>query len=191
MRHFFHRRFGMPVEVHLIYYIHARSDRFRHADGFPFSFVLIQKKRKRKEKIKATSTGLLRNGRSGAEKWTRFVALRSDSIFQHRPAIPTLTPLRLGRSFFHAKALRCWISAFIICLCILLCWLHEILINIALKILSSRTEFSILRLSIYILNLSLYILKLSFYILSLSIELLWWREQVFLCKFPTFSHCDF
>ena len=47
---------------------------------------------------------------------------------------------------------------------------------IALKILSSRTEFSILRLSIYILNLSLYILKLSFYILSLSIELLWWRE---------------
>lgn len=73
---------------------------FRHADGFSFSFVLIQKKRKRKEKIKATSPGLLRKGRSGAEKWTRFVALRSDSIFQRRPAIPTLTPLRLGRSFF-------------------------------------------------------------------------------------------
>ena len=47
---------------------------------------------------------------------------------------------------------------------------------IVLKNLPSRTEFSILRLSIYILNLSLYILKLSFYILSLSIELLWWRE---------------
>ena len=47
---------------------------------------------------------------------------------------------------------------------------------IALKNLPSRTEFSILRLSIYILNLSLYILKLSFYILSLSIELSWWRE---------------
>ena len=44
---------------------------------------------------------------------------------------------------------------------------------IVLKNLPSRTEFSILRLSIYILNLSLYILKLSFYILSLSIELLW------------------
>ena len=48
--------------------IYARSDCFRHADGFSFSFVLIQKKRKRKEKIKATSPGLLRKGRSGTEK---------------------------------------------------------------------------------------------------------------------------
>ena len=72
-------------------------------------FCLIQKKRKRKEKIKATSPGLLRKGRSGAEKWTRFVALRSNSIFQRRPAIPPLTPLRLGQLFFHAKALRCWL----------------------------------------------------------------------------------
>ena len=83
--------------VHIIYYIYAREllkklflpvtfflkitiprlvfcfsnmlhDGFRHADGFSFSFVLIQKKRKRKEKIKATSPGLLRKGRSGAEK---------------------------------------------------------------------------------------------------------------------------
>ena len=58
----------------------------------------------------------------------------------------------------------------------LLSLVWNLLKYIALKILSSRTEFSILRLSIYILNLSLYILKLSFYILSLSIELLWWRE---------------
>ena len=100
MCHFFHCYFAMCFGVHLIYYIYARNDRFRHADGFSFSFVLIQKKRKRKEKIKATSPGLLRKGRSGAEKWTRFVALRSDSIFQRRPAIPTLTPLRLGRFFF-------------------------------------------------------------------------------------------
>ena len=57
---------------------------------------------------------------------------------------------------------------------------------IVLKNLPSRTEFSILRLSIYILNLSLYILKLSFYILSLSIELLWWREQFFNVRFPRF-----
>ena len=109
MCHFFHCYFAMCFGVHLIYYIYARNDRFRHADGFSFSFVLIQKKRKRKEKIKATSPGLLRKGRSGAEKWTRFVALRSDSIFQRRPAIPTLTPLRLGQSFFYAKALRCWL----------------------------------------------------------------------------------
>ncbi len=67
--------------------------------GFSSSFVLIQKKKKQEEKIKATSTGLLRKGRSGAEKRTRFVALRSNSIFQHRPSIPPLTPLRLGRSF--------------------------------------------------------------------------------------------
>ena len=55
----------------------------------------------------------------------------------------------------------------------LLSLVWNLLKYIALIILSSRTEFSILRLSIYILNLSLYILKLSFYILSLSIELLW------------------
>ena len=109
MCHFFHCYFAMCFGVHLIYYIYARNDRFRHADGFSFSFVLIQKKRKRKEKIKATSPGLLRKGRSGAEKWTRFVALRSNSIFQRRPSIPPLTPLRLGRSSFHAKALRCWL----------------------------------------------------------------------------------
>ena len=108
----FYLWFGRCFGVHIIYYIYARSDCFRHADGFSFSFVLIQKKRKRKEKIKATSPGLLRKGRSGAEKWTRFVALRSDSIFQRRPAIPTLTPLRLGQSFFHAKALRCWLWLF-------------------------------------------------------------------------------
>ena len=82
------------------YFSNMLHNGFRHADGFSFSFVLIQKKRKRKEKIKATSPGLLRKGRSGAEKWTRFVALRSDSIFQRRPSIPTLTPPRLGRSFF-------------------------------------------------------------------------------------------
>ena len=67
--------------------------------GFSSSFVLIQKKKKQEEKIKATSPGLLRKGRSGAEKRTRFVALRSNSIFQHRPSIPPLTPLHLGRSF--------------------------------------------------------------------------------------------
>ena len=100
----------------VFFFSNMLHDGFRHADGFSFSFVLIQKKRKRKEKIKATSPGLLRKGRSGAEKRTRSVALRSDSIFQRRPAIPTLTPLRLGQSFFYAKALRCWlfISAFII-----------------------------------------------------------------------------
>ena len=36
--------------------------------GFSSSFVLIQKKKKQEEKIKATSPGLLRKGRSGAEK---------------------------------------------------------------------------------------------------------------------------
>ena len=68
MFHFFHRRFSVLLEVHLINYIYARNDRVRHADGFSYSFVLIQKKRKRKEKIKATSPGLLRKGRSGTEK---------------------------------------------------------------------------------------------------------------------------
>ena len=75
-----------------------------HADGFSSSFVSRQKKKKQEEKIKATSPGLLRNGRSGAEKRTRSVSLRSNSIFQHRPTIPPLTPLRLGRSFIRQGA---------------------------------------------------------------------------------------
>ena len=158
----FHRRFSVLLWVHLIYYTYARSNCFRHADGFSFSFVLIQKKRKRKEKIKATSPGLLRKGRSGAEKRTRSVALRSDSIFQRRPAIPTLTPLRLGQSFFHAKALRCWLLAFWFYNATVLrphlftspldlmapSFLCSFLEFIVLKNLPSRTEFSILRLSI-------------------------------------------
>jgi len=65
---------------------------------------LIKTLLEKKEKIKATSPVLLRNGRSGAEKRTRFVALRSNSIFQHRPAIPSLTPLRLGRSIIRQGA---------------------------------------------------------------------------------------
>ena len=52
----------------VFFFSNMLHDGFRHADGFSFSFVLIQKKRKRKEKIKATSPGLLRKGRSGAEK---------------------------------------------------------------------------------------------------------------------------
>ena len=58
------RFFFRPVP----FFSNMLHDGFRHADGFSFSFVLIQKKRKRKEKIKATSPGLLRKGRSGAEK---------------------------------------------------------------------------------------------------------------------------
>ena len=54
--------------VSFSFFSNMLHDGFRHADGFSLSFVLIQKKRKRKEKIKATSPGLLRKGRSGAEK---------------------------------------------------------------------------------------------------------------------------
>ena len=57
MCHFFHCYFAMCFGVHLIYYIYARNDRFRHADGFSFSFVLIQKKRKRKEKNQGYVSG--------------------------------------------------------------------------------------------------------------------------------------
>ena len=99
---------------------------------------------------------------------------------------PTTRPVFL----FHAKALRCWLLAFWFYNATVLrphlftslldlmapSFLCSFLEFIALETLSSRTEFSILRLSIYILNISLYILKLSFYILSLSIELLWWRK---------------
>ncbi len=55
--------------VHIIYYIYARSDCFRHADGFFLFFCLDTKEKEtKKEKIKATSPGLLRKGRSGTEK---------------------------------------------------------------------------------------------------------------------------
>ena len=98
--------------------------------GFSSSFVLIQKKKKQEEKIKATSPGLLRKGRSGAEKRTRFVALRSNSIFQHRPSIPPLTPLRLGRSFIsygffirQGASLLAFCSGFALPSALLVCYL--------------------------------------------------------------------
>ena len=69
--------------------------------GVFFFFCLDTKEEETRRKNQGwTSPGLLRKGRSGTEKWTRFVALRSNSIFQHRPSIPPLTPLRLGQSFF-------------------------------------------------------------------------------------------
>ena len=68
--------------------------------GFSFSFVLKQKKKKQKEKFKAER---LRGycGKAVLVPWsqTRFVSLRSNKASQHRPSIPPLTPLRLGRSF--------------------------------------------------------------------------------------------
>ena len=82
---------------------------FAMRTDFPFLLSWYKRKGNEKKKSRLTSPGLLRKGRSGTEKWTRSVALRSDSIFQRRPTIPPLTPLRLGRSFFYAKALRCWI----------------------------------------------------------------------------------
>mgnify|MGYP004692287199 CR=1 FL=1 len=106
----------------------------RPADGFFFFFCLETKEKETKRKIQGwTSPGLLRKGRSGAEKRTRSVSLRSNSIFQHRPSIPPLTPLRLGRFFYtprrfavgflflvfrfvlFAKVLRCWLFAFGFC----------------------------------------------------------------------------
>ena len=88
--------FFVPFPIFQICYIMV----FAMRTDFPFLLSWYKRKGNEKKKIKATSPGLLRKGRSGAEKWTRFVALRSDSIFQRRPSIPTLTPLRLGRYFF-------------------------------------------------------------------------------------------
>ena len=162
--------------VHIIYYIYARSDCFRHADGFSFSFVLIQKKRKRKEKIKADVSGPTPERPFWHWKMNslRCTALRQhfsappDHSSAHAPTPRPILFLRQGASLLAFSFLMLFYD--------LLSLVWNLLKYIALKILSSRTEFSILRLSIYILNLSLYILKLSFYILSLSIELLWWRE---------------
>ena len=159
-----------------ILYIRAKVTVFAMRTDFPFLLSWYKRKGNEKKKSRLTSPGLLRKGRSGTEKWTRSVALRSDSIFQRRPAIPTLTPLRLGQSFFLRQYASLLAFSFLMLFYDLLSLVWNLLKYIALIILSSRTEFSILRLSIYILNLSLYILKLSFYILSLSIELLWWRE---------------
>ena len=148
---------------------------FAMRTDFPFLLSWYKRKGNEKKKSRLTSPGLLRKGRSGTEKWTRSVALRSDSIFQSRPSIPPLTPLRLGQSFFYAKALRCWIWVLLF---------SSVYFYVeSVKYLSiSHWKFCLLARNslylgwVYILNLSLYILKLSFYILSLSIELLWWRE---------------
>ena len=112
-------------------------------------------------------------------------SLRCTTLRQHFSAppvhsyahAPTTRPILFSRQGASLLALGFMLTCLRLLLFgSLLRLLCEVLINIALIILSSRTEFSILRLSIYILNLSLYILKLSFYILSLSIELLWWRK---------------
>ena len=43
--------------VHIIYYIYARSDCFRHADGFTFSFALMQKNKVTKRKNQGYVSG--------------------------------------------------------------------------------------------------------------------------------------
>ena len=93
---FFKSPFPVSFSVFQICYMTV----FAMRTDFPFLLSWYKRKGNEKKKSRLTSPGLLRKGRSGSEKWTRFVALRSDSIFQSRPSIPTLTPLRLGRSFF-------------------------------------------------------------------------------------------
>ena len=53
----FRCRFSVLLCVHLIYYIYARNDRFRHADGFTFSFALMQKNKVTKRKNQGYVSG--------------------------------------------------------------------------------------------------------------------------------------
>ena len=54
--------------VHIIYYIYARSDCFRHADGFTFSFALMQKNKVTKRKNQGYVSGPTPERPGGSEK---------------------------------------------------------------------------------------------------------------------------
>ena len=166
----------LPISRLVSCFSNMLHDGFRHADGFTFSFALMQKNKVTKRK----NQGYVSGPTPERPFWLwKMNSLRCTALRQHfsEPPVhsyahaPTPRPilfLRQGASLLAFSFLMLFYD--------LLSLVWNLLKYIALIILSSRTEFSILRLSIYILNLSLYILKLSFYILSLSIELLWWRE---------------
>ena len=107
--YFFHRHFAMCFGVLLIYYIYARSDCFRHADGFTFSFALMQKNKVTKRKNQGYVSGP--TPERPFWRW-KMNSLRYTSLRQHFSAppvhshahAPTPRPI-----FFHAKALRCWL----------------------------------------------------------------------------------
>ena len=166
----------LPISRLVSCFSNMLHDGFRHADGFTFSFALMQKNKVTKRK----NQGYVSGPTPERPFWLwKMNSLRCTALRQHFSAPP-------GHSYAHAPTprpilfLRQGASllafSFLMLFYDLLSLVWNLLKYIALIILSSRTEFSILRLSIYILNLSLYILKLSFYILSLSIELSWWME---------------
>ena len=73
---------------------------FAMRTGFPF--LLSWYKRKGNEKKKSRLRLRAYSGKVvlALKNELASVSLRSNSIFQHRPSIPPLTPLRLGQSFF-------------------------------------------------------------------------------------------
>ena len=88
----FGRRFG----VHLIYYIYAWSDCFRHADGFTFSFALMQKNKVTKRKNQGYVSGP--TPERPFWRW-KMNSLRCTALRQHFSAPP-------GHSSAHAPTPR-------------------------------------------------------------------------------------
>ena len=82
---------------------------FAMRTGFPF--LLSWYKRKGNEKKKSRLRLRAYSGKAVLALKYELASLHyaQTAFFQRRPAIPTLTPLRLGQSLFHAKALRCWL----------------------------------------------------------------------------------
>ncbi len=110
MCYFFHCYFAMCFGVHLIYYIYARSDCFRHADEFTFSFALMQKNKVTKRK----NQGYVSGPTPERPFWHwKMNSLRCTALRQHFSAPPVHSsahaPTTRPILFFHAKALRCWL----------------------------------------------------------------------------------
>ena len=63
----------------------------------------------KKEETKRKNQGCVCGATSERPSWHwKMNSLRSNSIFQHRPSIPTLTPLRRGQSFFSQMRFAVW-----------------------------------------------------------------------------------
>ena len=92
----FYLWFGRCFMVHIIYYIYARSDCFRHADGFTFSFALMQKNKVTKRKNQGYVSGP--TPERSFWRW-KMNSLRCTTLRQHFSAPP-------GHSYAHAPTTR-------------------------------------------------------------------------------------
>ena len=132
--HFFCFWFGRCFGVHLIYYIYARKWLFSPCGRIYFFFCLDTKE----EVTRRKNQGYVSGPTPERQFWhwkmnsLRCTALRQhfsappDHSYAHAPTPRPILFLRQGASLLALGFRLRLTSAFIICFCILLCWLCEI-----------------------------------------------------------------